>query len=58
MSEFGLMQLLDQVASRHNMLLTGGHVDHEAAAKYIVGLFREGKLGRYTLDEIDTKNFS
>eukprot|EP01138_Halocafeteria_seosinensis_P005176 gb/GECG01005293.1/.p1 GENE.gb/GECG01005293.1/~~gb/GECG01005293.1/.p1 ORF type:complete len:309 (+),score=33.98 gb/GECG01005293.1/:1-927(+) len=50
-------ELLHQVGSRHNMLLPGGDVDCEAAARYIVGLFREGKLGRYTLDEIDTKNY-
>lgn len=32
------------------MRLPAGAVDREAAARYLIELFRRGELGRYTLD--------
>ncbi|KAI8053049.1 mitochondrial GTPase 1 [Syncephalis plumigaleata] len=57
---FGLQQptdnvytLLTQTASRIGAVRRGGEVDTSAAAMYILRKYREGRLGRFTLDDFD-----
>lgn len=44
-------KLLNDIGARRGMLLSGGIVDELKAAQLILKEFREGILGRYTLDE-------
>ncbi|MTV47689.1 ribosome biogenesis GTPase YlqF [Heliobacillus mobilis] len=44
---------LDAVAKRRGFLLSGGVYDREKAAIQVLGDFRAGKLGRFTLDETE-----
>jgi ribosome biogenesis GTPase A len=44
--------LLQQLAERWGLLAEGGVLDTDAAAQQLVTLFRLGKLGRYSLDEV------
>ena len=45
--------LLDALASRIGALRKGGEKDHEAAMAFMTRAFREGKLGRWTFDEME-----
>ena len=44
---------LDNIATTRNWLLTGGSTDRERTAVYILRDFREGKIGKFILDNID-----
>ncbi|TXT05008.1 hypothetical protein VHUM_03828 [Vanrija humicola] len=48
-----LMDFLDALAFRLGALRKGGERDLEAALTYLLRAFREGKLGRWTLDDVD-----
>ncbi|SHF32061.1 ribosome biogenesis GTPase YlqF [Desulforamulus putei] len=43
-------KLLSDIGARRGMLVSGGVVDEQKAAQLILKEFREGTLGRYTLD--------
>lgn len=43
-------ELLNQVASRRGLLVQGGGADWERAANVVLAEFRQGKIGRITLD--------
>ncbi|MGI6491640.1 MAG: ribosome biogenesis GTPase YlqF [Peptococcaceae bacterium] len=43
-------QLLEAVGARRGFYLSGGAIDSLKAARVVIKEFREGKLGRYTLD--------
>ncbi|MDT8901263.1 ribosome biogenesis GTPase YlqF [Anaeroselena agilis] len=44
------LELLAQVGKRRGCLRGGGAVDYEKAGRIVLSEFRDGKLGRYTLD--------
>lgn len=46
----GMPELLNQIGAKRGMLQAGGVVDELKAAQLILKEFREGILGRYTLD--------
>ncbi|KAL1407081.1 Mitochondrial GTPase 1 [Vanrija albida] len=48
-----LMEFLDALAFRLGALRKGGERDLEAALTFLLRAFREGKLGRWTLDDVD-----
>lgn len=48
-----LMDFLDALAFRLGALRKGGERDLEAAMTFLLRAFREGKLGRWTLDDVD-----
>jgi len=43
---------IDNIALARNWLLTGGSTDRERTSVYILRDFREGKIGKFILDEI------
>ncbi len=43
--------LLTQVSLRRGLLVQGGEPDHERAANVVLAEFRQGKIGRITLDK-------
>jgi len=43
-------QLLEAVGARRGFYMSGGAIDLSKAARVVIKEFREGKLGRYTLD--------
>lgn len=43
---------LDNISIERNWLLTGGSTDRERTAVYILRDFREGKIGKFILDEL------
>ncbi len=45
-------ELLDMIAKKRGMLISGGEADTERAAIMLLDEFREAKLGRITLDEL------
>ncbi len=47
-------QLLSALAEQWGLLAEGGVPDTDAAALQLVTLFRLGKLGRYTLDDLES----
>ena len=44
---------LDNISIERNWLLTGGSTDRERTAVYILRDFREGKIGKFILDELE-----
>ena len=44
---------LDNISLERNWLLTGGSTDRERTAVYILRDFREGKIGKFILDELE-----
>ncbi|GAW92831.1 ribosome biogenesis GTPase YlqF [Calderihabitans maritimus] len=46
-------KVLEQIGRKRGCLLPGGEVDYQKAGKILLRDFREGKLGRFTLDRID-----
>ena len=44
---------LDNISVERNWLLTGGSTDRERTAVYILRDFREGKIGKFILDELE-----
>ena len=44
---------LDNISIERNWLLTGGSTDRERTAFYILRDFREGKIGKFILDELE-----
>ena len=48
-----VMDLLIEVAKKTGRLMRGGEPDLEATALWIVGRWRSGLLGRFTLDDVD-----
>src|SRR4029077_8942770 len=44
--------LLDSIARRIGAIHSGGEPDHTAAARFWIKQYREGKLGRMTLDDV------
>jgi hypothetical protein len=46
--------LLEALADRLGTLRKGGERDLDAARGYLIRAFREGKLGRWTLDDLET----
>lgn len=51
-----MAKLLNNIGTRRGMLVSGGVVDELKAAQLILKEFREGTLGRYTLDGPSTKS--
>lgn len=49
-----LQVLLDALASRLGLLRKGGERDLDVAREYLIKAFREGKIGRWTLDGLET----
>lgn len=45
-------ELLELIARRRGMLISGGEADTERAAKMLLSEFRGGKLGRITLEQV------
>ena len=43
---------IDNIALERNWLLTGGSTDRERTSVYILRDFREGKIGKFILDEV------
>lgn len=48
--------LLKAVAKRIGAVLKGGELDMNLASKFLLKMYRQGKLGRYTLDDLDQDN--
>jgi len=48
-----LQLLLDALASRLGLLRKGGEKDLDVAREWLIKAFREGKVGRWTLDELE-----
>lgn len=48
-----LQVLLDALASRLGLLRKGGEKDLDVAREWLIKSFREGKVGRWTLDELE-----
>ena len=44
---------IDNISIERNWLLTGGSTDRERTAVYILRDFREGKIGKFILDELE-----
>ena len=44
---------LDNISIERNWLLTGGSTDRERTAVYILRDFRQGKIGKFILDELE-----
>ena len=44
---------LDNISIERNWLLTGGSTDRERTAVYILRDFRDGKIGKFILDELE-----
>lgn len=42
--------LLDAIAARRGLLLTGGVPDHDRAAVAFIKDYRQGRLGRFTFE--------
>lgn len=51
-----LQVLLDALASRLGLLRKGGERDLDVAREYLIKAFREGKIGRWTLDDLETQS--
>lgn len=49
-----LYVLLEALADRLGTLRKGGERDLDAARRYLIRAFREGKLGQWTLDDLET----
>jgi hypothetical protein len=45
--------LLDALATRLGLLRKGGEKDLDVAREWLIKAFREGKIGRWTLDELE-----
>jgi ribosome biogenesis GTPase A len=43
--------LLEAIGAKRGLFVTGGYVDNLKSARLVIKEFREGKLGRHTLDE-------
>lgn len=50
-----LQVLLDALASRLGLLRKGGERDLDVAREFLIKAFREGKIGRWTLDDLETR---
>lgn len=48
-----IAEFLDELSLRLGAILKGGDRNHEAAMRFFNKQFREGKLGRWTLDDLD-----
>ena len=48
-----LQVLLDALATRLGLLRKGGERDLDVAREWLIKTFREGKIGRWTLDELE-----
>ncbi len=48
-------ELLDRIGERRGCLRGGGLIDRERARRLLLGEFRDGKLGRFTLDHPPTR---
>lgn len=46
------VRVLDSVAARVGARRAGGDLDREAASRHLLRLFRDGSLGRFTLDDV------
>jgi ribosome biogenesis GTPase A len=46
----GATEILELIGARRGCLRSGGVIDHEKARRIVLGEFRDGKLGRFTLD--------
>lgn len=52
----GSMEILELIGARRGCLRSGGVIDHEKARRIVLGEFRDGKLGRFTLDNPEDKS--
>ena len=44
---------IDNISITRNWLLTGGSTDRERTSVYILRDFREGKIGKFILDNLE-----
>lgn len=49
-----LQALLDALATRLGLLRKGGEKDLDVAREWLIKAFREGKIGRWTLDDLES----
>lgn len=50
-----LQVLLDALATRLGLLRKGGEKDLDVAREWLIKAFREGKIGRWTLDDLESQ---
>ena len=48
------MEMLDKVCAKRGFILRGGEYDYERGIRAVIDDFRKGRLGRITLDGLDT----
>jgi hypothetical protein len=53
-----LQVLLDALATRLGLLRKGGEKDLDVAREWLIKAFREGKIGRWTLDDLESQQSS
>lgn len=51
-----LFALLDALATRLGLLRKGGEKDLDVAREWLIKAFREGKIGRWTLDDLEGRS--